>query len=289
MKHQLDSRTLVTHVAAWTLTTLLTGPAFAQNPGEDTAGVREEVQSSGAVSAEEAAKKLANPIASLISVPFQFNYDENIGPNDSGDRWQLNIQPVIPISINEDWNLIIRSILPVIDQSGIFPGAGSQQALGDNLTSMFFSPKEPSESGWTWGAGPVFLLPTATDDLTGLDTFGMGPTGVALRQSGPWTYGSLVNHITTFGNSVDLNNTFLQPFVAYTTKSAWTFSMNSESTYSWTDEEWSVPINMQVTKVLTVGGQMIQVGGGARYWVDDTTGSPEGWGGRLIFTLLFPR
>ena len=245
-----------------------------------------------AESNEELAKKLSNPVASLISVPVQFNYDSDIGPSDSGDRYVMNIQPVIPVSINDDWNMISRTILPIVAQEDVFPGTGDQSGLGDVVQSVFFSPKQPTESGWIWGAGPVLLLPTATDDLLGAEKWGLGPTAVALKQDGPWTYGALANHLWSVGGDdkrQDVSATFVQPFLSYTTKEAVTYALNTESTYDWKSEHWSVPINATVTKVTKIGGQLISVGGGLRYWADSTEAGPEGLGARLVFTLLFPK
>lgn len=250
------------------------------------------VQTASAETNEELAKKLSNPIASLISVPLQLNYDSDIGSNDDGDRYQLNIQPVVPISLNDDWNIISRTILPVSSQDEIFPGAGSQSGLGDVVQSVFFSPKQATQSGWIWGAGPVILLPTATDDLLGSDKWGLGPTAVVLTQNGPWTYGALANHIwsvTGDDDRQDISTTFFQPFVSYTTKEAVTFALNTESSYDWESEQWAVPVNFTVTKVTKFGNQLVSVGGGLRYWAESTDGGPEGLGVRLLFTLLFPK
>ena len=112
------------------------------------------------------AKKLANPIANLVSVPFQFNYDGDIGPAD-GERYFVNVQPVVPLDLNKDWNLISRTILPLMYQDNVVRGS-DQSGLGDIVQSLFFSPKE-AVGGLTWGVGPVFLLPTATDDLLGAE------------------------------------------------------------------------------------------------------------------------
>ncbi len=237
------------------------------------------------------AKKLSNPVASLISVPFQFNYDRGFGPED-GNRETLNIQPVIPFSINEDWNVISRTILPVIWQNDIAGSSGHQFGIGDITQSFFFSPKQPGPGGLIWGVGPVFLIPTATDELLGSGKWGAGPTAVLLKQDGPWTYGILANHIWSFAGQsdrADVSSTFLQPFLSYTTKDAWTFTLNTESTYDWETNQWSVPINLQASKLLKFGQQPVSLSAGVRYWADAPDNGAEGWAFRAGMTFLFPK
>ena len=122
------------------------------------------------------AQELTNPVADLVTIPFQMNFDRDVGPADDGRRFLMNIQPVIPIHLNDDWNLITRTIIPVIDQSNVFPGAGSQSGLGDTVLTTFFSPKTEQKGDLIWGVGPVFLLPTATDSLLGTEEWGAAQT-----------------------------------------------------------------------------------------------------------------
>ena len=228
--------------------------------------------------------QLANPVASLISLPIQANYDDNFGLQDEGSMLRINVQPVIPFDIGEDWNLISRTILPIVDQSNIPSTGFSETGLGDTVQSFFFSPKAPTSGGWIWGVGPVLLLPTATDETLGSEKWGIGPTAVVLRQSGQWTVGALANHIESFAGEsqrADISATFLQPFLTYVTSKQTTFAVNTESTYDWDNEQWSVPINLTAAQLLKAGDQLFQIGGGIRYWVDGPDGGPEGWGFRL--------
>jgi hypothetical protein len=264
------------------VTSTATG-AMAANAGEESAATDE---------AAELAKKLANPIASLISVPAQYNYDEYGGRNDGASVSRLNIQPVIPFSLTEDWNVITRTIVPLVDQQDFPLDAMNESGLGDITASQFFSPKASGAGGWIWGVGPVELLPSATDEMLGGEKWGLGPTGVVLKQQGPWTFGLLANHIWSVAGDddrSDINATFLQPFVSYITKTKTTFGVNTESTYDWENEAWSVPVIAQVSQLFKIGPQILQFAVGAKYWAESPDDGPDGWGFRAQLTFLFPK
>ncbi|MBI5592884.1 MAG: transporter [Deltaproteobacteria bacterium] len=239
----------------------------------------------------ELAKKLTNPLSSLISVPLQYNYDKGFGPNDDGSRSVLNIQPIWPFSLNSDWNLVTRTIIPIVDQQDIPVKGENKSGLGDILQSFFFSPKEPV-GGWILGAGPVFLYPSASDSLLGGEKWGVGPTAVALQQVNGWTYGMMANHIESFAGKEDrtyISSTFLQPFIAYTTKTKTTIGLNTESTYDWHNSTWSVPVNFSVAQLFRIGKLPMQLTAGVRYWAESPEFGPEGFGARLVLTFLFPK
>jgi hypothetical protein len=247
-------------------------------------------------SQEELAKKLNNPVADLISVPLQNNWDFGIGPADAM-RYYVNIQPVIPVTLSKDWNLIIRTIMPVIYAeapitSPLAPSSAREDhaGLGDITQSFFLSPKEPVD-GWILGAGPVALWPTATDSTLGSGKWGAGPTAVVLKQEHGWTYGMLANHIWSFAGQSDkpnVNSTFLQPFLAFTTKTYTTFTLNTESTYDWEKYQWTVPVNLMVAQLLKIDGHPIQFQLGGRYYAEKPNSGPD-WGLRFAVTFLFPK
>src|SRR5688572_24544051 len=238
------------------------------------------------------AKQLQNPVASLISVPFQYNVDFNGGADDDGTRHVLNIQPVIPFSLNDDWNLIVRTIMPVIYQDDIVNDGGSSQfGFGDITQSFFFSPKKPTAGGMIWAVGPVFLWPTGTNDSLGGEQWGAGPTALLLWQKGPWTYGGLVNHIWSYAGDDDrgdISTTFLQPFLTHTNEKAFTLGVNLESTYDWENEEWTVPINVFASQLVKVAGRPTNFTLGVRDAADAPPDGPE-WGLRFVVTLLYPK
>ena len=238
-------------------------------------------------SAEELAKKLSNPIASLISVPLQNNIDFGIGDLQA-TKYTLNIQPVVPIRLNDNLNLITRYIVPVISQYN-FTGVGSSQfGLSDAVVSAFLS---PVESKITWGAGPVFLVPIGTDDYLTTKKFGIGPTAVALIQNSGWTYGALINQIWSVAGSderPDLSQLFFQPFVSYNWKSGAGVGINMELTQNWKGSNTVVWLNPILTAVTSLGGQKAQLAVGPRINLAAPDGSKADFGVRAVIVLLFP-
>ena len=239
-------------------------------------------------SAAELARKLANPVANLISVPLQNNYDCCYGPSKLS-RYTLNIQPVVPLSLNEDWNLIVRTILPIIYQEGSAPGAASEGGLGDTVQSFFVSP-QASKRGVTWAAGPVFLYPTGEAAFSA-ETWGAGPSVLLLKQSGDTTAGLLANHIWSFAGEEtrpDVSASLFQPFYTYTRRSSTAFSISSEATYDWRSDQWVVPVIAGVSHVYKFGQQRVQLGVLGKVYLESPHDGPD-WGVRFNAVFLFPK
>ena len=280
-----ESKTLVAAGAALVLLAAI--PARAQQaPGQPPAAPAAAPSSDAAA----LAKQLANPIASLVSVPFQSNWEFGVGPEEK-TRYVMNFQPVMPFSLNADWNLITRVIVPLVSQPPLVSGAAPTFGISDLVTSFFVSPVKGS---LVWGVGPVLLIPATTDPFLGSERWGAGPTAVVLKQVGPWTVGGLVNHIWSYGGNADrakVNQTFLQPFIAYGTKTGYTFTLQTESTANWeaaSGQKWTVPLNVQLSKVTRLGKRPMSVALSPGYFLEKPDGGPN-WKIRAALTLLFPK
>ncbi|HEY6814803.1 MAG TPA: hypothetical protein VI168_04615 [Croceibacterium sp.] len=231
--------------------------------------------------------KVANPISDLISVPLQSNYDCCYGPEDAS-RYTLNVQPVIPLRLSDDMRLITRTIIPFISQGETVAGQGGVTGFGDVTQSFFFSPTH-APPGLILGAGPVLLWPIGKAEL-GTEKFGAGPTVLIARQASGTTMGLLANQIWSYAGDAsraDVSLMTLQPFLSHTLPDTTSFTLNSETTYDWHADQWTVPINFMVGHLFKAGEQRFNLQGGVRYYAERPDGGPE-WGLRLAVTLLFP-
>jgi hypothetical protein len=244
---------------------------------------------SAANEAAELAKKLANPIASLISVPFQNNTFYGIGPL-KGTQNVMNFQPVVPIKINEHLNLITRYILPIVTQYDITGENSSQSGLGDATISAFLSPSK-TVNGLTWGVGPAFLVPTATNQYLGTGKFGIGPTAVILKQTGSGiTFGALANQIwSVAGQSdrADVSQLFVQPFFTYNWKSGAGIGAVGSITQNWETKVFASSVALPLSGITKFGKQLIQLAVGPQIPISGPNRGDFGWRAQLV--LIFPK
>jgi len=248
-------------------------------------------QAQSGSSEEDLVKATANPVAAMISLPLQSNWERGFGP-DNKLRYTLNVQPVIPVKLNDDWNLVTRTIVPVVHMPALETGQSDTWGISDTTLSLLVSPSKVSRL--IWAAGGVFLLPTASADVLASKKFGLGPSAVVLIQEGPWTYGGLANHIWSVAGSDSrpkINQTYFNPFLTYAFGGGWSGTLQAEFTQNWEAESgkqstavWT-PV---VSKLLKIEGQALSVGVGYRHYTNTPNGSPDN-GLRLVFNFLFPR
>ncbi len=272
----------------WAIAALASTSLFAAEPVPESA--LQTSASQGGADMGDIATKLNDPTASLISLPLQNNFDWGAGPDGDGFQYKLNVQPVVPIDLNDDWKIIWRTILPFVTQEDVI-GASSQTGLGDLNTTIWFAPQKHREGQPTIGIGPILQLPTATDDLLGAEKWAIGPSFIFVHQAHGWTAGILANHLWSVAGEEDrqdLSVTFLQPFLSYTTPRHTTFGVNTESAYDWENEQWTVPINAFVTQLVKIGSTPVSFQLGARYYAEAPDQGPE-WGIRFSVTMVFPK
>jgi hypothetical protein len=260
------------------------GTVAAERSGTVTASAKPDVNS------VEIAKKLANPIANMISVPLQYQFSRGVGLNQGGSAQTLLFQPVAPFNLGGDDTFIVRPIIAGVRETSVQTAPG-QSFSGYGIASVtlesFYAPN--TNSSWIWGIGPYAQSPSGNSGKFGSQQTGAGVTGVVLNRAGPWTYGLLgyqswnVGGNPTFGTQ---NNLYGQPFVAYTNKEAWTYTMNMEALYNYDTRRTSNPLFAGVSKLLVFDGVPISFGAGPMYYVSNTPGGPSGWGARATATLV---
>jgi hypothetical protein len=246
------------------------------------------------LSAEELAKLAQNPVGNLVSVPFQNNTNFNVGPL-GGTQNILNIQPVIPFELNADYNLITRTILPLIWQPEFVPGEGSKFGLGDLQLSGFVSPSKPGPGGLIWGAGPIVQMPTDTNGL-GNKNWGLGPTAVVLKlePGNPWVYGALANNVwslSSSGRGGSYNNFLIQPFVNYNLPGGTYINTAPIITANWdapSGQRWTVPLGLGVGHIFHLGKLPVNTQVGAYYNVVKPDYGAN-WQLRLQVQFMFPK
>ncbi len=234
-------------------------------------------------SANEVAKRLSNPLG-YISVPFQSNIDFNIQPN-NGFRWTMNLLPIIPFSLNKNFNVINRLVVPVISQSDIFKGT-TQTGISDLLVNSFLSPKNSSV---VWGIGPAVSFPSGFPDEVATKKWGAGPNVIAMKTSGRLIVGALLFHLWSFAGSAerpDYSFTYFQPVSLYNFNAEWGMGLSAEISNEWMKKVSNGALIFQGSKLMNVYGQLVNFVLGPKYYFGNFR-KPE-LGIRASMNLLFP-
>lgn len=233
---------------------------------------------------------VTNPLAKIVKIPFIFDYAPNMNPNNTGNILAMLVEPLVPININPRWYIISRTIFPVIRHANTSIASGAQFGLGDTLQDFFISPNKKS-GALLWGVGPTILIPTDTNQALGSGRWAIGPGGVLIKITGPWTLGLLANHVWSGkggGGPYNLSFTRVNSKIEYTTNNAWTLSLTSDPTYDWVFGRKVVPINLSLNKIVNIGKTPISIGGGMRYFIPMSSEGAKGFGATANVVLLFP-
>jgi hypothetical protein len=246
----------------------------------------------GKPDATELAKKTQNPVSDMISFQFQNNTFFEVGP-DGRTQNVLLVQPVIPMSMNDDWNFIARPIIPIINQPAMGPDQNRNGGLGNIQFQGFFSPKKPI-GGWILGVGPYVEFPTNSnpDGQFGTDNWSAGAAFVALKMNGPWVVGGLLTHLSSYyGNDPETNLTGFQPIVNYNLKEGWYVSYSPVWNLDWTadsNNQWTIPVGGGVGRVFHVGKQPLNFKVSAYNMVESPDNGSD-WQLQCVLTFLFPK
>jgi hypothetical protein len=274
----MKTKIKLTCICAIIVTVFIIVPAQAEETTQD--------------SASELAKKTQNPVADLISLPFQYNTYFETGPRGKTQNVLL-IQPVVPFSLNNTWNFIARPILPLIEQPPLMDGQNRNHGLGNIQFQGFFSPKE-KVGDWILGFGPYLEFPTNSgpDNRFGSDNWSAGPAFVALQSKGPWVYGGLVTHLWSYaGNDPEVNTTAIQPFLNYNLPDGWYLSSAPTITANWSadsSQQWTIPIGGGIGKVSHIGKQPVNVSVRAYHNLQSPRSGSD-WQLQFQIQFLFPK
>jgi hypothetical protein len=256
------------------------------------AAVSAQAQETKDSNATELAKAAQNPVADMISLPFQWNSFFETGPEGRTQNVLL-IQPVLPFSMNEDWNFIARPIIPLMEMPPLVDGQNRNHGLGNIQFQGFFSPKDPV-NGWIVGFGPYLEFPTNSgpDNRFGSDNWSAGPAIVALKIEGPWVYGSLISQLWSYsGSDPEVNLTSIQPFLNYNMADGWYLSASPVITANWSadsSETWTIPVGGGIGKVFKVGNQPVNAALKAYHNVESPRTGAD-WQLQFQIQFLFPK